>query len=285
MTLQDKALLVKLSISIPGNTRKDVRVTQDTISSHNMGQNAGRWLKQLYPDKAFKPLIQIQGEIRTWHYENTLPWQDDGYRILPSTHHSEYTDAMRGFRTRFESTQADFVSHLPDHIEWAKTAHNGTFDISCYPKSEHELNRKFGLSLDFSPVPSGSDFRCYIDSTELAAMSAQVDGRIQEATELAHLDLWHRLKDPIACMVERLSNPDSTFRDSLISNLKDVIALIPKLNITRDASLQAFAYEAETKLATYSPDLLRTSKSTRSEAAQAANEILSRMAGYFPVTS
>lgn len=287
MQLQDKAILVKLAISLPGNARTDVKITQDTITQHSMGAKAGRWLKQLYPDEAIQPLVKLQGEIRTYHYEHTLPWSDEGYRILPTAHHAEYTDKLRQFRAQFEQARDYFCANLDRWIDWARTAHNGTFDGSCYPTAD-KLSRKFSLDLDFSPVPSGSDFRCSIDQTELDIMAQQVNQRVAEATELARADLWHRLVEPLRAMADKLSEPDRAngqspiFRDTLVSNLADIARLIPALNVTSDPALAAFASEVQSKLATLKPDTLRQSKTSREETAKQAAEILSRMSGYLP---
>lgn len=283
MSLANKALLVKLSVGLPGNTRTDVKITSDTISAHGMAANSGRWLKQLYPDEAIKPLTVLQGEIRTYHYEHTLPWSDEGYRILPTAHHAEYTDKMRQFRAKFEAVRDNFCSRLEDWIDWARIAHNGTFDGSIYPTSPEALARKFNLSLDFSPVPSGDDFRCCIDQSELDIMAQQVNQRVSEATEAARSDLWQRLVQPLRNMVARLSDPDAIFRDSLIGNLRDIAALIPDLNVTSDPALSAFASEVASSLAQLKPETLRSSKVDRAETARKASEILKRMVGYLPV--
>lgn len=290
MQLSEKAILVKLSISLPGNVRTDAQITAETILKHAMGAKAGRWLKQLYPDEAMTPLVKLSGEIRTWHYEHSLPWTDEGYRILPTTHHAEYTDKMREYRRAYESARDEFIRRLPDWIEWARSAHNGTFDIGNYPEPE-KLARKFGFGLDFSPVPSGEDFRCDVDAEAMAAMQAQVDERVNLATEAARNDLWKRLADPIKAMAEKLAEPDRAngqapiFRDSLVNNLRDIVSLIPALNVTSDMALATFAEEVRGKLAALEPETLRQSKATREQTAKAAADILNRMSGYFATTN
>lgn len=273
MKLNERALLVKLSLSMPGNSRKDASITAETILRHAMQGKAGRWLKQIFPDEAIEPLTKLTGEIRTWHYEHTLPWTDEGYRILPSAMHAEYTDAMRTFRSRYEAARDVFLSKLDQWVSWARQAHNGTFDASLY--QSHKLAKKFGFECDFNPVPCSGDFRVAIDDETAKAL----DERVALAELQAQSDLWTRLADPLRAMVDRLGNPDAIFRDSLISNVRDIVALIPKLDLQHDAKLAAFAMEASA-LATAEPETLRTSKSTRADTAKRAAEILERMSGY-----
>lgn len=290
MQLSEKAILVKLSISLPGNTRTDANITAETILKHAMGAKAGRWLKQLYPDEAMTPLVRLSGEIRTWHYEHSLPWTDEGYRILPTAHHGEYTDKMREFRRAYESARDTFIDRLPEWIDWARQAHNGTFDISNYPEPE-KLARKFGFGLDFSPIPSGADFRCEVSQEDIDAMAQQVNERVELATNAARLDLWQRLEAPIKAMADKLAEPDRAdgkapiFRDSLVGNLRAIVDLIPALNVTSDPALATFAEEVRSKLTACEPDTLRESKATRDQTAKAAADILSRMSGYFATTN
>lgn len=281
--IQYKALLVKLSLSLPGNSRKDGSITAETIQRHNLGQKAGRWLKQIFPDEAIEPLTQITGEIRTWHYEHTLPWSDEGQRLLPCAMHSEYTDEMRAFRRRYESARDTFLGNLDQWVQWAREAHNGTFDPGLYVKER--LEKKFAMKVEILPVPSGDQLPWFArDDAE------ETNQRIEQAVQEAQADLWHRLASPLQAMVSKLSEPDRKdgkapiFRDSLVTNIRDIVALVPKLDIGADPQLSEFAAQAKA-LATPSPDQLRESKTTREETAKRAADILARMAGYMPTTN
>lgn len=281
MKLTEKALLVRLSLKSVGNSKTDVQVTQTTIEREGMQSGSGKWQKQLWPTEAIKPLTQLQGVIRTFHYEQTLPWADDGYRILPLTNHEPYTAAMRKFKDDWEKAAATFVSQFETWLDWARVAHNGAFNRANYPKDAARLARKFALSLAFDPVPSSEDFRVALSADEMAIMQADLDSRVQAATEQAQADLWRRLAEPLAKMVERLSDEKACFKNSLVNNLAEIVALIPRLSLTGDAALQGFADEVSSKLCGLEPDHLRKDNAARRLAAEQAREIQSRMAGYF----
>lgn len=281
MNLHEKALLVRLSISLPGNSRTDARLTNETLVRYAMKGKAGRWLKQIFPDEAYTPLVKSSGEIRTRHYELTLPWSDEGYRILPSAMHQDYCDEMRKLRRKYEDARDTFLSSMAAWEAWAKDAHNGTFDVNLYEFSKVE--RKFGFTLDFNPVPTGAALPFYVQDDD----RAETDAKVQAAESAAQADLWHRLADPLKAMAERLSDPKAIFRDSLVSNLGEIVALLPKLNLGADPKLVEFAEQA--KLLTVAPEntgaqaqSLRDNASKRAETAARAKEILSHMAGYMP---
>ena len=281
MNISEKAVLVRLSIKSIGNSKTDVRVTTSTIERENMQAGSGKWQKQLWPTEAIKPLTQLQGVIRTYHYENTLPWNDEGQRILPLTNHEAYTAAFRKFKSDWERAAGEFVAKFDTWLDWARTAHNGAFDRKNYPKTAERLARKFDLITAFDPVPTADDFRVTLSEAEMTLLRSDLDNRIEQAVAAAQQDLWRRLAEPLAKMVERLSDPGAKFRDSLVGNLAEIVGLIPRLNLTGDVKLQEFADEVGSTLATLDPEHLRKDNLARRQAADKAREISARMAGYF----
>lgn len=284
MRIEEKAVLVKFSVSMPGKARKDKILTAAVKAKENLGENAGKWLKQLWPDIALEPLEKISNEARTYHYAHTLPWGDDGFRILPTLAHTEYTNVMRKFRHEFkEQTENHFLARLGEWIEWARIQHNGTFNADNYPPVE-KLEKKFGMSAEFTPIPCAADFRVALSQEEMEAMTASLDSRVAESIAEAHADLWQRLVAPLQAMANKLRDPKAIFRDSLVGNLAQITKLIPMLNLQNDENLSTFAAEVETTLATLKPQELRESTKARDEAQRKAAEMLAKMQAYMPAT-
>lgn len=281
MQINDKALLVKLSIGVPGNTRRDQTLTKKVEREHNLGANSGRWLKQMYPDEALEPLTKLSTEARTWHYEQSLPWKDDGFRILPTANHFTYTAKIRELRQKFEGlAESHFLAQYDKWVSWAREAHNGTFNQADYPGVE-KVRSKFSFETEFNPIPSSEDFRVNFSADEMETIKKDLDTRVDAAVQESNKDLWRRLVEPVQAMVERLSKPDATFRDTLIGNIQAIVGIIPALNLTGDSQLESFRIEIERELSRWMPETLRESKQTREQVAAKAKEILGRMEGYF----
>lgn len=289
-TIHDKALLVRLSISMPGNTRKDRTITDEVTALHKLTGNAGRWLKLLYPEEAFAPIMKLATAAREWSDKHSLPWAENGVRILPTAAHGEYTREMRRFRSDFEAlAESHFLGRLCEWEAQARAMHNGTFRAEEYlPASV--LRGKFGLRVTVDPVPHSDDFRCSVDDADRAALDARVSDAVAEAQK----ELWSRLHAPLAHMAETLKATrtikkgkragevaDMTFKDSLVTNLADIAALIPSLNLTGDPQLSAFAADVQAQLSALNPQALRDDQKVRAEAQAKAQAILDRMAGYF----
>jgi hypothetical protein len=277
VNIQDKAVLVKLSLSLPGNSRKDVNLTDEVKLRHSLGQKAGRWLKQLYPDEAFDPLAEITNEVRTWHYKRTLAY-DEGVRLLPTAIHMDYTAKMREFRRSFEGRRDTFLARMDEWIAWARKEHNGTFNPDDYP-GEEKVRDKFAFVVAYDPIPASDHFTQTI-SDMLGSEAAAIDNRVQLAVAEAHRELWGRLIAPVQAMVERLSKEDAKFRDSLVSNIEEIVALVPSLNMSGDPKLEAFRNEIGAILTFWKPQELRDSAVARKKVADKAADILARMSGY-----
>ena len=48
-------------------------------------------------------------------------------------------------------------------------------------------------------------------------------------------DLWRRLREVVAHMVDRLNEPESRFHGSLVTNVLDLVEILPRLNVNGDA--------------------------------------------------
>jgi Zn finger protein HypA/HybF involved in hydrogenase expression len=69
------------------------------------------------------------------------------------------------------------------------------------------------------------------------------------------------------------------FHDTLVSNVQDMIALVPKLNLTNDPEITRISVEMSA-LTKVSPDTLRSSVEVRAATAAKAAAIAKSMAAY-----
>lgn len=279
MNILTKAMLVKLSISQFNPRRQDARMTSKVLSDQQAKKSAGVWMKNLIDPEKLEGISRLSMSARQDHYRLSLPWQDEGWRILPSTMFIKYQDKMRQNRNKYDQAVELFLSHYPQYVEEARAALNGMFNPNDYPTLT-AVKGKFGFNVDVSPLPSGSDFRVTLASEELEKLQANVDQRVQDATAAAMRDLWQRLADPVKHMAECLKQPDKIFRDSLVENVKEILDIVPGLNVVEDSRLTDMTREIKEKLSKVSPDALRVNKTYRQETAETAEDLLTRMKDY-----
>jgi hypothetical protein len=133
-------------------------------------------------------------------------------------------------------------------------------------------------------IPDGKDFRVAVSRDEMAAMQQNVAARVKEAEERARLDLFQRLAAPLSDMASKLgdNSKDLTLRTTnpLVGNLREILDLIPRLNITGDEKIEEFRRRALDQLASITPETLKENDLVRSVAARKAQSILDEMSDF-----
>ena len=101
--ITEKAMLAAVHISIWTAVKHDRKVSRDVADQHGAHQGAGRYNKQLLrgADK-LDELRTLAGQIRQHFYKITLPWSDEGFRLLPANFYFDLMARMREFEAGFE---------------------------------------------------------------------------------------------------------------------------------------------------------------------------------------
>ena len=282
--IQERAVLVRLSVSSWAARRFDKKVTNQTNAAHAASKDAGRYNKHLLGGKAASPshaaTVNAASAARKVAYAETLSWGDDGFRLLPTKNYVAYTDAVREARATFEANVETFLADYPALVEQARALLNGMFREEDYPSVE-ELRRKFSMSVEFSPVPSDDDFRLDLPADQISTLAASVNSRVERATKDAMDDAWARLRESVQKVADRLNDPDAPVYDSLIGNVKAIADVLSRLNVTDDPDLEAMRKMVEKDIAGIAPDVMRKNKPARAAAAQKADAILEAMRGVY----
>ena len=270
--LDEKAMLVKFSVSQWTAKKNDKRIEKEVEEKHN-AHDAGRYNKVLIAKEEIKKIQTFANDARTYHYTNTLPWKDEGERVLPTTLYFEYCRQMQEKKTAFEKAVKTFIDNYPALIDQAKARLNGMFSPADYPSAK-KISKKFSFQWEFSPIPTAQDFRLDLQSEEISKISADLERRLKATEQEAISDLWQRLFDTVSHAAERLGDPEAVFRNSLVENIQDLVNLLPKLNFTDDPTLETMRREVEKKLLKFSADTLREDADARKRTAEEAKELL-----------
>lgn len=279
-SLKDKAMLASLSISQWTARKYDKKASKDVIEKYHASSDAGRFNKMLIAKSEIEAIPKIANEARATHYANTLAWGDDNERLLPSANYFTYKSLMDEFFCKFDQAADSFESHYPTFIENARSLLNGLWNPNDYP-SPPEIRAKFSFEIKFNPIPDSNDFRVNITDTEIQRIQQDIEKRLKSSSAIAMKDLYDRTASALSHMVDRLEDSDAIFRDTLVSNLSDLVVLLPKLNVINDPKLDKIRQEIESRLLSHiNPQVLREDGRLRKHTAQTAQEILDQMSGY-----
>lgn len=276
MDLNDKALLVQLTISQWTARKYDKRATREVATNHNAIEQAGRYNKALLPLNDYLANVMTKtGLIRNRYLNNTLPWGIEGTRILPSANYLAFMTDFRTLKGEWCALVGDFVGNYSALKANARTYLGSLYDDADYPH-ESAIASKFSIDMAVFPVPA-TDFRVALSAAETASIRSDLEARLNEAQSTAMREVWTRLYDKVTCIIERLSDPDSRFHNSLIENARELCELLPRLNFMDDPNLEAMRIAVESKLTAYDPSAIRADATLRRAVADDATAIADAM--------
>jgi hypothetical protein len=276
MNLSDRALLVQLNISQWTARKYDKKVTKEVADSNNTTMAAGRYNKSLLPMNEYLDRVHKKaGYIRTKYYENTLPWGLEGTQMLPSANYLNFMTEFRSEKAQWETLVRDFLNEYSTLRMSAQSFLGSLYNDSDYPDRD-TLANKFRMDMAVFPVPT-SDFRVQLSADELSSIQRDMESRLRDASATAMKDVWTRLFERVQHMADKLADPTGIFRDSMVENAREICAMLPRLNFTDDANLEAMRQEVESKIAKYHPDALRQDPVLRRDTAAEAKAIMDKM--------
>lgn len=273
--LRSRAMLVTLNISVWNPKKKDTTATLETLIKHGASSSAGAFIKNLLPDGSIDRVKKSEGALRALFYKHTLPWRDEGIRILPSAAWEDFANEEREVKREFYEAVGEFLVNYDAHRNRAKAALNGLFSESDYPPVE-VVRSKFAVRVSWFPLPDSADFRVDLPEEVRQQLSAEIDSGVSESLKVASDALYTRLGDALGRVVERLDDSDKVFRNTLITNLRELCVQIPKLNVMGDETILRLVGETE-KIANLEPDQIRADETVRKTAHKTAGDILAAM--------
>ena len=286
LDIRNYATMARLRMRKWTARKKDKRVARNAAKSEGASDQAFSVYKRLLAgaEDKLKAVNAVIDKARGQHYAMTLPWsvtgidetgRRDGPRMLPNTLFLDYIKEMGNAKTDMVTALDDFVAHYPSLVEAAKRSLGGSFDATEYPEPAH-IRGNFALDFDFSPIPTGVDFKG-LPRQQIERLSEALNDNMQKCLENAMRDVWQRLHKTVGHMAERLSDPARTFHDTLVGNVREVVALGRHLNATGDHRLGGLLQKAETELCKHEPKTLREDMTTRALVAKCAGELLGEM--------
>lgn len=276
--LPERAILVNIRFGQWAARKYDKHVSAE-IEKQNNAVNAGRFNKNLIGEEHLKQVQSIVSSARAFLKERTLPWGDNNDRLLPAVEYLNFLNEFRTYKDQFDVAVKQFISHYPALKQTARFQLNGLYRDEDYPTIP-VLKKKFYIDVTCLPIADLEDFRVKVDPTDAERLKKTIEqefsARIADATQ----NIWDRIAKTVGHMVERLSNPDHTFRDSLVSNVEELIQLLPRLNFADDRHITEVTDQMRDLLV--DPQTLRENNQCRAQTARDAQSILDKISAYMP---
>lgn len=285
-SLASRALLANLTVHTWTAKKRDAEISREIAQQKGTSIEAGDYHKRLLAGKPvpYEAILTAGRAVYNLHRSQTLPWLDDGTRILPAANFAHYGDIIRPAIRNFDDTVSAFMPIYPELIEASKRFLNGMWKEEDYPSAE-EVKRRFRIEILTLPIPDAGDFRSEIidalGASQVRRMSDEIEARLQQTAQAGMQEIWQRLYEAVSRMQERLSDPQHVYRDSLFGNLADLCDLLPRLNLTDDPRLDQMTADVRAKLLVCSAQTAREDKNQRAQIAREAQQIQDAMAAFY----
>ena len=306
ISIASAAMLGSINISVWEARKQDKKTAEEvTASKGARSKRAATVQKHLFSEcPALESIKTLRGEVRTWFNTVTLPWDDNGRRIITTAQYLNVTAQAAKYQQRFEDLVRVFVGTYSTEISKQAFEMGALFDRAEYPP-EDDVAAKFRFSFCVEPVPTSGDFRVDIGAAAAADLRDQYDKAMNERLNGAMADAWRRVKEQVEWVRERMDavlayDPDAVeeienrddygtlvsidikkkrrpkLYDSMLEQGLSLTGLLKDLNVTNDPRLEEARQQLESALSRIDMDSLRESAELQSSTKAAMDEILDK---------
>lgn len=226
---------------------------------------------------AFAALTSVKNEITAYWKNETLPYTEDGVRLLQKTKLDSFCQRMTELKGALGVAKNNLDLCLDDIKDDAKKRLGTLYNEAHYPKSMADV---FEVQWDF-PNTEPPEYLAKLAPTVYQAEQQKAQARMQEAIALAEQAFLIELDALIKSLHERLTpGPDGAkkvFRDSTIKNLGDFFTKFKTLNIGSNEQLDNLVDQANDLIKGINPADLRDSALLRTEINKGLAEISGKL--------
>jgi hypothetical protein len=274
-SISSSAMLVELNISVWTGRKFDRDVSAEIDVQKNTTTRAGNYHKKLFADEPkFEAIQKFAGNTRTYHYHATMPWSDSGARLLTTPMYFDYNSRMSNEQMKFYDLVTDCLNDWDNMLQRASIKLGSMFKAEDYP-SKDDIKDKYRFNLKYLPVPEVGDFRVNVGNEALQYLNESYATYYDEQLKSAYSDVWTRTHEALTNMSTKLAGETKqVFRDSLVGNVREMIELLDKFNVTQDPVMKKAKTKIEYLLLGVTPDSLREDDSFRQDVKSKVDDLL-----------
>ena len=280
-SIGSSAMLSELSISQWTGRKKDSKASKLVTLDNNAEIGVANVHKKLLGNCAELDAVhKLTGNIRNIHYGMTMPWSDTGLRLLPTVQYFNYHKTMTDLENQWRVLVDKFLSSYQWEISKAQAKLGDLFDVDEYPTTD-ALTGRFAFNLNYIPLPDTGDFLIDVGKDAVEEVKTSYGNYYTRQLTKAMNDVWTRLHDALTRMSERLDygadDDKRVFRDTLVSNVTDMVELLDVCNVTGDAQMTAMRDKLSDAMYGVTAEVLREDAHTRIETKRTVDQVISSL--------
>jgi|10_taG_2_1085330.scaffolds.fasta_scaffold00143_12 hypothetical protein len=290
MRIQEQALLVSVTLHYWRNRKLDKRLTAKVNKQTKAKKGTIGVTKDLVDCAEVKQLKTLQGHIRNNIVDHlTVPWGDHGQRLITvellDRFEDELAQAVLDWDTLLHDLKTSYPIAVANSADLLGTAHNP----ADYPTTD-QIIAKYGIEVKYCHLPDSGDIRVDLPQSKIDKIVNSVDDQVTAGIKESTTRIHKRLTDKLGALIEKLSGytvdaktgkATGNFAPTLVTNLTDLVDILPALNVTGDPALAQATDEIVAQLGDLKPEALKTNESYRKDTIAKAKTIASSLEGLY----
>lgn len=243
--LSEKALLLKVTISIWGGTKTDRETSNEILQSKHADEKAGYFIKHILGGKPqeLKAIQNMAHGSRMRIKDITLPYnRSRSTHIVPTVMAEEIISKMENERRTFDELVDKFLRRYPTLLEEAREKGGELFNEGDCPTPE-EIRQKFGYHYHFEPIPKSNDFDEKLGDPDLEQrLMDQFQANQNEVLLECEQELLNRMVTRLRYTYEAIRDHSertkkTSLRNNVIENTRELFDLAKRLNIRNNSNI------------------------------------------------
>lgn len=276
-----------------GGTHKRVRdAAAEALVKQTLGDEGQIVSRELFVDKT-SPIYKYQqtaGEMYAYHIKASLPFGDDGGRLVPNTGYITYVSKMQGYISQLDQLKNQIVSSWASLVSQDVQTRNArliaqgkaaTASPNDYPTAS-QIEARLYVQWFPEPVVTSNDFRFTLPQELKDSLDAQISAYVEEAGR----ELYVRMLAPVSAFVQKLASfgdgEGKRWHDSFVDNLNALSKELAPLNINNDPQVTALLSQIDAIIKPYAmnPSALKDMPEARESMRQKLEALEGTLRGY-----
>lgn len=266
-SIASAAMVVDFNASVWTARKKDRKASDDITNMNYAAKGVANVSKNLLGDcEELRAVQKFAANVRNIHYSMTMPWSDNGSRLLTTAQYFRYNTVMTDLQNEFRRLVDAFLQEYEWEITRAQAKLGDMFNRDEYPTRD-SLETKFGFRVSYTPLPEAGDFRIDIGNEAMDQIKSQYESHYISAIQTAMNDIWHKLHDNLTTLIRQLDVNDegkgNRLYDSVFDRALELTEMLGTCNVTQDSQMEAMRQQLERALRGTNLDRIKKSPTLR----------------------
>ena len=266
------AVLVRFRATSWAARLKDKKATRAAENANNASRGAANLTKNLLVDCDELRAIRLYiSTVRDIHRSMSMPWGDDGERLVPTAQYPKYLSKMTEYQDEFHILVDNFMAVYDWKIIDTQVKLGAMFNRDEYP-STIDVRAKFSFQLSYDMLADGGntgDWRLDLPHEQMSGLRNSAREGYFNNIKGAMDSVWHRTHETMTTLVRQLDvneeGKGNKLFDSVFDRAVELVAMMGTCNVTGDSQMEAMRRKLEDTLHGLTLPQIKNSPSLRED--------------------